>query len=358
MTKGQSQTTHSRTVFRTEAVMPEAGRTPRRRAPVHDVTKQHDNARGRLILAVDDEEALLGLMVRILTRQGYRVMEAQNGAEALARVEEEIPDLIFLDLRMPGMGGLETLQHLKADQRTALVPVIVVTADADEKVRALDLGADDFVAKPFDPAELLARTRAHLRLRQAIQDLDNAESILVSVARLVEVKDAYTEQHVERVAQVAVQLGRMLGLSQEELKALQRGALLHDIGKIGISERILKKPGRLTEDEFEEMKRHVLIGEEICWPLRTLRGALSIIRNHHERWDGSGYPDGLAREEIPLMARIVAVADVFDALGSDRAYRRALPPDQVLRILSAESGHSLDPLLVDLLMRLIDEGGV
>jgi len=322
------------------------------------LTQPGRRANEHLILAVDDEPALLELMERILTREGYRVIKANNGHEALALAEEKPPDLVFLDLRMPGISGLEALQCLKSNRRMTLTPVIVVTADANEKVRALDLGADDFVAKPFDPAELLARARAHLRLRDAIRDLDNAESILISVARLVEVKDAYTEQHVERVARVAVQLGRMLGLSDEDLKALRRGALLHDIGKIGVSESILKKPGRLSEDEFEEMKRHVLIGEEICRPLRTLRGALPIIRNHHERWDGSGYPDGLAGEDIPLMARIVTVADVFDALRVERKYRPALPLDKVREVLARESGRHFDPLLVHLLERLIDEGRV
>lgn len=308
----------------------------------------------RTILTVDDEEAILEVMTRILNGEGYRVIQARNGQEALTRVEQEGPDLIFLDLRMPGMGGLETLQHLKADRLTMLTPVIVLTAEAAEKIRALDLGADDFLAKPFDTGELLARTRAHLRLRDAIRDLDDVESILVSVARLVEEKDAYTEEHVERVARVALELGRLLGLSAQEMQALRRGALLHDIGKIGVSESILKKPGRLTAEEFAEMQRHVLIGEEICRPLRTLQGALSIIRSHHERWDGSGYPNGLAGGDIPLLARIVAVADVFDALGADRSYRRALPPAYVLDVMRREAGRHFDPYLADLLERLVE----
>ena len=174
------------------------------------------------------------------------------------------------------------------------------------------------------------------------------------MAKLVEAKDAYTEHHVERVAQMAIRLGEALELPAEALDSLRRGALVHDIGKIGVSEAILKKPGPLTQGEFAEMKRHVIIGEEICHPLRTLRGALPIIRHHHERWDGHGYPDGLAGEAIPLLARIVTVADVFDALTSDRPYRAALSRTQAIEIIKQEAGAHLDPHIVALFLELVN----
>jgi len=304
------------------------------------------------ILTVDDDEVILEVLQGILAREGYQVVQARNGEEALQQVQEELPDLILLDLRMPGMGGLEALQRLKADRLTRLTPVIVLTAYDQEKVQALRLGADDFLAKPFEREELLARMEAHLRWLDAIRNLDDAESILVSIAKLVEARDAYTEEHVERVARTALRLGEGVGVSGGDLDALRRGALLHDIGKVGISEMILNKPGPLTDEERAEMQRHVLIGEEVCRPLRTLRGALPIIRHHHERWDGRGYPDGLAGEDIPLLARIVAVADVFDALASDRPYRPAWPEEKARAYIREQAGQQFDPQVVEVFVEL------
>jgi len=304
------------------------------------------------ILTVDDDEVILEVLQGILAREGYQVVQARNGEEALQQVQEELPDLILLDLRMPGMGGLEALQRLKADRLTRLTPVIVLTAYDQEKVQALRLGADDFLAKPFEREELLARMEAHLRWLDAIRNLDDAESILVSIAKLVEARDAYTEEHVERVARTALRLGEGVGVSGGDLDALRRGALLHDIGKVGISEMILNKPGPLTDEERAEMQRHVLIGEEVCRPLRTLRGALPIIRHHHERWDGRGYPDGLAGEDIPLLARIVAVADVFDALASDRPYRPAWPEEKARAYIQEQAGQQFDPQVVEVFVEL------
>ncbi len=304
------------------------------------------------ILVVDDEDSLRNLLATLLRSRGYVVQEARHGLEALDQIEGDLPDLILLDLAMPKMNGFEVLKVLKKRPETQLIPVIVLTAYAHEKVRALDLGADDFLAKPFDHAELLARLRAHLRLRSFIHELERAEDILAVLARMVEAKDSYTEAHTERVTAYALELGQSLDLGEEERAALRRGGLLHDIGKIGVPEAILKKPGPLTPEEFEVMKTHTLLGEEICRPLQSLRTALPIIRNHHERWDGKGYPDGLEGEAIPLLARIVAIADAYDAMTSDRPYRPAMSPEKAQKILEEGRGQQWDPQLVDLFLGL------
>jgi len=322
----------------------------RQRIQVWEV-KVKAREKNQTILVVDDEQIIRNLLERTLSMEGYPVLQARDGKEALEQVARAVPDLILLDLRMPGMDGLEVLRQLRDNPRTRLTPVIVLTAYEQEKVQAFQTGANDFLAKPFEREELLARILAHLRLQQAIQDLEDAESVLVFIARVVEAKDAYTEHHIERVAHTAHALGRQMGLDQKGLETLRRGALLHDIGKIGIKEAILNKPGPLTQEERAEMERHVLIGEDACRPLRTLEGVLPIIRHHHERWDGTGYPDRLAGEAIPLLARIVAVADVLDALTSQRPYRDAWPESEAYAYIEEQAGTQFDPVVVEALMK-------
>lgn len=303
------------------------------------------------ILVVDDEDLIRSLLERTLSIEGYLVLQARDGKGALEQVARALPDLILLDLRMPGMDGLEVLRQLRANPRTRLTPVIVLTAYDHEKVSAFQTGANDFLAKPFEREELLARILAHLRLQDAIQDLEDAESVLVFIARVVEARDAYTEHHIERVAHTAHRLGREMGLKDRQLESLRRGGLLHDIGKIGIREAILNKPGPLTKEERAEMERHVLIGEDACRPLRTLKGVLPIIRHHHERWDGRGYPDGLTGRAIPLLARIVAVADVLDALTSQRPYRASWPEAKAYAFIEQQAGKQFDPQVVAALLK-------
>ncbi|MBW1974527.1 MAG: response regulator [Deltaproteobacteria bacterium] len=309
-----------------------------------------DNEANQCILVVDDEALIRKILKQMLSSKGYIVWEAGNGKEALERVDQLTPDLILLDIAMPEMNGLEALEELRKRPQTRLTPIIMITAYEQEKTKAFELGANDFISKPFQYDELMARVRAQLRLQQAIRDLEDAENILFFIAKVVEARDAYTEHHTERVAAVAQLLGQKLGLSQRELKVLRRGALLHDIGKVGIPEPILNKPGPLTPEERAEMERHVLIGYEICQPLRTLKEALPIIKHHHEKWDGTGYPDGLAGEEIPLLVRIVSVADVFDALTSDRPYRPAWPLKKALEYIREQAGKHFDPEIVKILM--------
>lgn len=306
------------------------------------------------ILVVDDDEGNLELLERLLSRAGYRVVRARDGLEALEQIERQPPDLVILDIMMPRMDGYGVLRHLKSHPEYRYIPVLMFTAHADEKVRALETGADDFLSKPVDTYELQARVRAHLRMKGFVDQLERAERVLFTLARIVEVRDQHTEEHTDRVARGALAIAREMGLPQELREDLEKGARLHDIGKVGIPDRILLKAGPLTEEEFEIMKRHTIIGYEICRGMRSLGEGLLVIRHHHERWDGKGYPDGLKGEEIPLLARIVAVADAFDAMTSDRPYRKAMPRRDALSILIYGSGKQWDPQIVDLALRTFD----
>lgn len=311
------------------------------------------------ILIVDDDEHIRRSLSDLLKIDGHQVTQARDGEQALQEVAKDPPDLLLLDVMMPGMNGLEVCRLLKADERTRLIPIVMVTAmqDSATKLKALESGADDFLGKPFNRVELRARVRSLLRLKRYTDELESVESVLFSLARSVEAKDAYTGDHCGRLGSYSLALGRWAGLSPEELKALERGAILHDIGKVAITDAILLKPGALTPEEFEAMKQHTLIGERICQPLRSLKSVLPIIRSHHERCDGSGYPDGLAGEAIPLTARILQTADIYDALTTNRPYRRASPPEDAFGILREEAKRGWRELrLVEGLRDVIQRG--
>jgi putative two-component system response regulator len=269
---------------------------------------------------------------------GYDPVPVADGGAALAAVATARPDLLLSDIAMPGLTGLEVCRRLKADPATRLIPVILITGLGDEyKIEGIEAGADDFLGKPFSPAELRARMRALLRMKAFTDELEHAEAVLCTLARSIEAKDPYTEGHCERLAACAVAVGRVLGLVEDDLTALRRGGYLHDLGKVAVPEAILLKPGPLTPPQREVMKQHPVVGEDICRPLRSLQAVLPIIRHHHERRDGSGYPDGLRGEAIPVTARVLQVADVFDALTSDRPYRRAIPQAAALEALESEA---------------------
>jgi putative two-component system response regulator len=291
------------------------------------------------ILVVDDDEHVRKSLAEFLKLDGHEVVMASDGEQALGEVAKDPPDLVLLDLMMPGMDGLEVCRRLKAMDSTRLIPIVMVTAlqDRGTKVKALEAGTDDFLGKPFNRVELQARVRSLLRLKRYTDELESVESVLFSLARSVEAKDAYTGDHCGRLSTYSLALGRWAGLSPEKLKALERGAILHDIGKVAIADAILLKPGGLTPDEFEAMKQHTLIGERICQPLRSLRFVLPIIRSHHERLDGSGYPDGLSRDAIPITARVLQIADIYDALTTKRPYKPACSPEEAFEILRSEA---------------------
>jgi putative two-component system response regulator len=277
------------------------------------------------VLVVDDTRENRTLLERLLTGHGYVVQTADDGMSALSSIAQAPPDIILLDVQMPGLDGFEVCRRVKADPATRLTPVVLITGLTDRKSRieGIEAGADEFVNKPFDPEELKARIRSLVRLKQFTDDLDSAESVILSLALTVEARDASTSGHCERLARYATLLGSELGLGHDELSALHRGGYMHDVGKIGIPDAILLKPQKLTENEYESMKEHTIIGHRLCGELRSLALVRPIVRHHHERLDGSGYPDGLRGDQIPLLAQIVSVVDSYDAITTTRPYRRA-----------------------------------
>jgi putative two-component system response regulator len=313
--------------------------------------------RQQVVLVVDDHPLNLELIEGCLADVDCRVITATDGIEALELVKKDRPDLVLLDVMMPRMDGYEVCQRLKDSPEGKLLPVVMVTAlgQIADRVRGLEVGADDFIVKPIERVELVARVRSLLRVKQLYDRLDDAQRTIFSLARAVEAKDSALESHTERVGMNARRLGEVLALSDDTLDDLLWGGVIHDIGKIGIPDSILLKPGPLTVEEFEIMKQHVFTGEEIARPLRSAHDLLPIIRHHHERIDGTGYPDGLSGENIPLVARIVAICDAFDAMISDRPYRKGLTHADALATLTAGAGTQWDAKLVPLFMALVSE---
>jgi putative two-component system response regulator len=312
-----------------------------------------------LILVVEDDPASRVLMTRVLEGAAYRVQTAANGEEALALVASEAPDLVVLDVGLPGMDGIEVCARLRNDAANATLPIIMLTArvQLDDIVTGLASGADDYLAKPFRQPELLARIRSALRLRAALVRMESAHAVVATLANAVEAKDPMTEHHCQRLATISARLTARIGLDHEVAETITYGALLHDVGKIGIPESILTKPGPLDDDEWELMRRHPEIGERICRPLGGASGFHLIIRHHHERWDGTGYPDRIGGEAIPLGARIVALADSFDAMTHDRPYREARNEADALEEIHASAGTQFDPELARLFVEVMEGGG-
>jgi cyclic di-GMP phosphodiesterase len=292
------------------------------------------------VLVVDDMEPNRQLLRKMLARDGHEVLEADSGPGALAMARKADPDVVVLDVMMPGMDGFETCATLKAEIQTRLTPVVLVTAlkQTSDRVRGIEAGADDFLSKPVDPHELSARVKSLLRLKRYTDDLDSAEAVIVSLALTIEARDNATEGHCRRLADYASRVGCELGLDEDDLWALSRGGYLHDIGKVGVPDSVLLKAGPLTPAEFEQMKTHTVIGDRLCGELRSLRRVRPIVRHHHERLDGSGYPDGLRGDAIPLLAQIMSIVDVFDALTTTRPYKPAFTDEEAFAEMYQEVG--------------------
>jgi putative two-component system response regulator len=291
------------------------------------------------VLVVDDDRRNVKLMEGHLLPQGYEVLKAYSGEEALNLLGRNEIDLMLLDIMMPGLDGYEVCKRVKAWESTRFIPVILITAldDLRAKVKGIEAGADDFISKPANREELLARISSLVGVRELNRNLVSVESALVSLANAVEAKDNYTLGHTRRVANLAHALGTRLRMTKKEIFALRQGAILHDVGKIGISEDILNKPGKLDDHEWEVMRAHPEIGYQICLPMKSTLGlALDVIRHHHEKLDGSSYPDGLKGEEISLAARIMCVVDIYDALVTDRPYRKGMRKEKAIEILREE----------------------
>jgi putative two-component system response regulator len=322
-----------------------------------------------LVLIVDDEPFGREALESVLTNQGYALDFATNGAEVLRKAGEIYPDVILLDVMMPGMNGFEVCRRLRANPITADVPIVMVTAldDRESRLMGIEVGADDFVTKPIDREELRVRVRSITRLnryRKIVSDRVNLEltnqqlleaydATIEGWSRALDLRDKETEEHTLRVTEITLRLAREFGMSEEELVHIRRGALLHDIGKLGVPDGILLKNGPLDDEEWVIMRKHTLHAFDLLSPITYLKPALDIPVFHHEKWDGSGYPYGLKGDTIPLAARLFAVVDVWDALRSPRPYRPGWDETKVIEHIKSEAGSHFDPQVVAMFLILI-----
>jgi len=313
------------------------------------------------ILVVDPVDFNRSLLRGMLKAGNYRLLEARAPEEALEVLDTERVDLVIAEMVMPQMSGLEFCRRLKSVRRTQLLPILLVTNlnGVENEVAGLESGADEFLTKPLHPLIVRTRVRAMLRNKMATDSLEEAETILFALAQTIEERDMDTGNHCQRLAALSVALGLAIGLPEEDLVALHRGGYLHDIGKVAVPDEVLFKKGRLNEADWVVMRAHTIKGEAICRPMKSLASVLPIIRHHHERWDGSGYPDGLAGEQIPLLARVLQLADIYDALTSRRSYKEAYSPAKAIEILSEEARCGWrDPELVTVFCELVRQPGL
>jgi putative two-component system response regulator len=310
-------------------------------------------------LVADDQPSNRELLEELLTTQGFTVITACDGASVLEELARVQVDLVLLDVLMPHLNGFEACARIKNNPETYLIPVVLITAlcDKQDRIEGIKAGADDFLTRPVDRAELLARVRSLLTLKHRTDELERAESVLFSLARSIEGKDPYTHGHCERLSDYSARLGEHLGLAEDEITALRRAGVVHDIGKVAVPDAILLKPSRLTEEEWKLIKEHPVVGERICAPLKSFRLVLPIIRHHHEKLDGTGYPDGLRGEAIPITARVLQIVDVYDALTTERPYKKAFTIVDALQIMKEEVAKDWwDPRIFEQFERLVRSG--
>src|SRR5258707_15177998 len=311
------------------------------------------------VLVADDQAANRELLEDLLTAQGFKVITVPDGAAAVGELSRTQADLVLLDVMMPRLNGFEACEKIKNDPETYFIPVILITAlsDKQDRIKGIKVGADDFLTRPVDRTELLARVPSVLGLKHRTDELERDELVLFSLARSIEGKDPYTHGHCERLADYSACLGQHIGLSEEQTIALRRSGVVHDVGKIAVPDAILLKPGALTEEEWKLIREHPLVGERICAPLKSFRLVLPIIRHHHEKFDGSGYPDGLRGEEIPVTARGLQIVDVYDALTTIRPYKKAFSVTDPLQTMKEEKAKGWwDPHIFDHFQRLVSSG--
>ena len=308
------------------------------------------------LLVVDDERSCRLLASESLRDNNCIVSEASNAEEAIKLICENDYDVVLLDKNMPDMKGDELCQYIRNDLHLPLLPIIMVTGNSanDELVKSMELGANDFIRKPYVPSELVSRVNSAANQKRLTDQLDSSESLLFALARMVEAKDEYTGDHCSRLSHTSVVFGQALGLDDEDLLALHRGGVLHDIGKLGIPDNILMKEGALTDEEWKLIKQHTVIGDQLCSNLTSLTRSIPIIRSHHERWDGGGYPDGLKGNEIPFLAQVFQVVDIYDALSHNRPYKKEFSRDKVIEILEKETANGWrNPELVAVFIELL-----
>ena len=316
-----------------------------------------DSVKGTILIA-DDNADIREPLLELLRSHSYRVVEAEDGEQALQEICAQPVDLALLDVQMPGRSGFSVCRAIKARPETRFVPVVLITGlgSAEDRIQGIEAGADDFLNKPVRREELLARVRSLVRLKRYTDELENAETVLCMLARSIEAKDPYTEGHCDRLSRYTVSLAEKVGLTETDCDDLRRGGIVHDIGKVAVPESVLLKPGSLDANERKIMEQHTIAGERICAPLKSFRNVLPIIRSHHEKQDGSGYPDHLKGEEIPLTARILQTVDIYDSLTTDRPYRKALSQEKAMEIMWEETRRGWwDPNLVGALEELLAE---
>ncbi len=291
-----------------------------------------------LMLVVDDDAAVRAGLAKLLRAEGYQVAVEADAAGGLESIRLLKPDVVLLDVQLPDLSGFDVCRQVRNDPDSRLTPIVFLTglSAVEDRVRGLDEGGDDFLTKPAERAELLARVRSLVRVKQYTDGLERAEAVLLALARSIEGKDPHIDGHCDRLSNYATALGQRIGLTDAEIEALDFAGELHDIGKVAVPDAILLKPGPLTPEEWEVMKKHPTTGEHICAPIHSFRRVLPIIRHHHERCDGSGYPDALVCDEIPMAAKVLQIVDVFDALTSARPYKPALAVHEALGTMAAE----------------------
>jgi putative two-component system response regulator len=324
-------------------------------AAVEEFTAPHNLSHGSSgvnILIADDDKDYRELYSDLLRSEGFQTFCAKDGAQALAVLHHERIDLALVDVMMPKMDGMSVCREVKNNPETRLVPILLVTGWASDRglLTGIESGADAYLKKPIDNIELITRVRALIEKKRFTDDLENTERVLLSFTEIAEAKNPYTAGHGYRVSQSALRLATHIGLSSEEREWVRRGALLHDIGKVGVPDKILNKPGPLNAEERIILNSHTYVGERICAPLASCRPLLQIVRNHHERLDGSGYPDGLWGRQISIMTRVVSLADVYDGLTTDRPYHPSFSHRQAIFQIRREAKQgSWDLGIVDVL---------
>jgi putative two-component system response regulator len=301
------------------------------------------------ILVIEDTISIQMLVKKLLVDMGHEVIQATNGVEGLEKFHTYKPDLVVTDIMMPLMNGFEVCRKIKESGETRLTPVVMITAldDEESQIKGIEAGAEDFLTKPFNRNIFQARIATSLKLAELNNKLDDSWSVLFSLAKAVEAKDDTTGKHTERVAKLARDFGEAMGMKNSELEQIYICGYIHDIGKIGIPDHILGKPGKLTDEEFDIIKKHPTIGKEICAPLHSMSDVAEVVFAHHEKCDGSGYPNGLECNDISLMTKIVSICDVYDSLKMERPYRRALDLEEVKDIIEKMRGNHLDSELLD-----------
>jgi len=332
------------------------------------------------ILVIDDDRDIVKLIEAQISRMGYEVIPAYNGLTGIEEAEKSDPDLVLLDITMPDIDGFEVVQRLKADEKTAFIPIILLTVKTDlkELVKGLELGADEFIVKPFSSMELLARIKAMLRikalqdklrgmkdevekkLKRKIKEVQNLYMLSIkALAVAIDTKDHYTYSHSENVTKYALLIAKKMGLKEKEIREIEQACQMHDLGKIGIHDYVLAKKDKLSRKEREEIETHSLKGVEILKPLPFLNRVVELVKQHHERYDGEGYPGGEKGNNIRIGARIMAVADAYDAMVSERPYReKALTQDEAIEELKRNRGTQFDPVVVEAFLGCVEDGEI